>query len=46
MIWNEETAKNFLGSLIWNTSEYFKIPLKKFAPIIFGWMIWSNANKK
>jgi len=45
MIWNEETAKNFLGSLIWNTSEYFKIPLKKFAPIIFRWMISSDEKK-
>jgi hypothetical protein len=46
MIWKEETPKQFIGSLIWNTSEHLKIPLKRFAPIIFGWMIGSKPNKK
>tara|TARA_R110002111_G_scaffold216472_1_gene279087 strand:- start:168 stop:323 length:156 start_codon:yes stop_codon:yes gene_type:complete len=44
--WKEETLKQFIGSLIWNTSERFKLPLGRFAPIIFGWMIGSKDKKR
>jgi hypothetical protein len=37
--WKEDTLLQFLGSCIWNTSEYLHIPLGRFAPIVFGWMI-------
>ena len=43
--WKEETPLQFLGSCIWNTSEFLKIPLGIFAPIVFGWMIGSKGNK-
>lgn len=39
MIWKKATPLQFLGSCIWNTSEYLHIPLGVFAPIVFGWMI-------
>ena len=43
MIWNENTLRELIGSLLWNTSEYLNIPLGRFAPIIFGWMIGSKG---
>ena len=39
LYWNQPTIKRAIGSAIWNTSEFFKIPLGRFAPIVFGWMI-------
>ena len=36
-------ALQTLGSLIWNASERFRVPLGRFAPIIFGWMIGSKG---
>lgn len=45
MIWKESTPLQFLGSCIWNTSEYLHIPLRRFAPIVFGWMIGVKGNK-
>ena len=41
----EETPLQFIGSLIWNTSEKYKLPLGKYAPIVFGWMIGSKGKK-
>ena len=43
--WKEETTLQLIGSLIWNTSEFLKIPLGKFAPIVFGWMIGHKGTK-
>ena len=45
MIWKEETPLQFLGSCIWNTSECLNIPLKRFAPIVFCWMIGVKGKK-
>lgn len=45
MIWKESTPLQFLGSCIWNTSEYLHIPLRRFAPIVFGWMIGVKGKK-
>jgi hypothetical protein len=39
IFWKKETPLQFLGSCIWNTSEYLEISLGRFAPIVFGWMI-------
>lgn len=48
MFWKEETLFQFIASAIWSSSEFLKIPLGRFAPIIFGWMIGSKKikNKK
>lgn len=35
----------FIGKLIWDFSEDFRIPLGRFAPIVFGWMIGSKGKK-
>ena len=43
--WKEETPLQVIGSLIWNTSEFLKIPLGRFAPIVFGWMIGHKGTK-
>lgn len=45
-LWKEETPKQFFGSLIWNASERFKLPLGRFAHIIFMWMMGSKPTKK
>ena len=37
--WKKETLLQFIGVYICNTSEYLKIPLGKYAPKVFGWMI-------
>lgn len=34
-----------IGSGIWNASESLHIPLKGFAPIVFGWMIGVKGVK-
>ncbi|AGO48292.1 hypothetical protein Phi17:1_gp16 [Cellulophaga phage phi17:1] len=46
MYFNSQTPKRLIGSLIWNISENLKIPLGKYSPIIFGWMIGSKGVKK
>mgnify|MGYP007042157031 CR=1 FL=1 len=43
--WKEKTLLQFIASIIWNTSESLKIPLGKFSPIIFGWIINSKGKK-
>jgi hypothetical protein len=37
--------KEFIGTIIWNTSEFLKIPLGRFAPIVFGWMVNRKGKK-
>ena len=44
--WKEETPLQFIASCIWNTSENLHIPLGRFAPTVFGWMIGSKDYKK
>lgn len=46
LYWNQQTIKRAIGSAIWNTSEFFKIPLGRFAPIVFGWMIAAKRRNK
>jgi hypothetical protein len=45
MICKEETPLQFVASCIWNTSENLHIPLGRFAPIVFGWMIGAKSKK-
>ncbi|AGO49520.1 hypothetical protein Phi4:1_gp107 [Cellulophaga phage phi4:1] len=44
--WNIKTPKRLFASCIWNLSEYFEFGLGRYGPIVFGWMIGSNGNKK
>lgn len=44
--WKYRTPKQFLGSCIWNLSEFTNIGLGKYAPKIFGWMIGSKQIKQ
>lgn len=44
--WQENSPLQFIGSCIWNTSENLKIPLGRFAPIVFQWMIGAKKRKK
>jgi len=37
--------KEFIGKIIWELSEITMIPLGKYAPIVFGWMIGSKGKK-
>ena len=39
------SIKTFIGSCIWNFSEYFHVPIGKYAPIVFGWMINSKGKE-
>ena len=34
------------GWIMWNLSEYTKIPLGRLAPYVFGIAIWKNAKRK
>jgi hypothetical protein len=43
--WKCDTPKEIIGSLIWNASESLHIPLGRFAPIVFGWMIGAKPEK-
>lgn len=44
-VWFEKTPLQLIGSCIWNTSENLNIPLGRFAPIVFGWMIGVKKRK-
>jgi hypothetical protein len=46
IFWKKDTPLQLLGSCIWNASECMRIPLGRFAPIVFGWMIGSNKKYK
>jgi len=43
--WKGETPLQFIASRIWNISEELKIPLGRFAPKVFGWMIGSKGKR-
>ena len=45
IIWNFDTPLTLLSSIVWNLSEYFNIPLGKFAPIVFS-MVLGKKNRK
>jgi len=35
IFWNFKTPITFLACVVWNTSEFFDLPLGKFAPTVF-----------
>lgn len=35
IFWNFDTPTTLIACFVWNCSEYFKIQLGKFAPIVF-----------
>ena len=45
ILWNFKTPVTLFACLIWNMTEYFKIPLGKAAPIIFGLAIGKHGKK-
>lgn len=45
-IWNFKTPLSFLASIVWNLSELFNIPLKRFAPTVFHFMIGAKGKSK
>ncbi len=46
IFWKGETPLQLIASCIWNMSESLKIPLGRFAHIVFGWMIGRKLNPK
>jgi len=44
--WKEKTLLQFIASCIWNTSENLRLPLGRFSPFVFGWMIGSKGKIK
>ena len=38
--------KQIIGREIWYLSESFNIPLGRFAPTVFGWMMGSKGKKQ
>jgi hypothetical protein len=44
-LWNIKTWKSLFASIIWNASEYFHIPLGRFAPYVFHVMIGATEMK-
>lgn len=41
-----KNIKKYIGSFVWNTSEYLNIGLGDYAPIVFGWMIGLKGKQK
>lgn len=44
--WNTKTPLRAFASFIWNVSETYNLPLGRFAPVVFGWIIGSKPHKK
>jgi hypothetical protein len=42
---SDRNIKKAIGIVIWDISETIKIPLGRFAPIVFGWMIVSKRKQ-
>lgn len=45
IFWNFKTPLTLFACLVWNFSEYFNMPLGKYAGIIFGLAIGKSGNK-
>jgi hypothetical protein len=45
IIWNFRNPLTFIASIIWNVSEFYNLPLGRFAPIIFGLVVKSKGKK-
>lgn len=46
IFWNFKTPVTLLASLVWNTSEYFYMPLGKSAPYVFSLAFGYRGKKK
>ena len=45
IFWNYNSPLTLIACLIWNSSEYFNVPLGRLAPMIFGLAIGSKGSK-
>ena len=46
IFWNFKTPITLLGCLMWNTAEFFKFSLGKYAPYIFNIALGCKKMKK
>lgn len=46
MMWNFKTPLTLIACCVWNFSEYFDLPLGKFAPTIFHLAMGNKGVKK
>jgi hypothetical protein len=46
IFWNFNTTITLIACLVWNISEYFKMPLGKLAPTVFSLAIGRNGKRK
>ena len=45
IFWNFDTPTTFIACLVWDSSEYFKMPLGKFAPKVFSLALGRNGER-
>lgn len=45
IFWNLKTPITLLFCLVWNFSEYFKMPLGKYAPKVFALAMGSKGKR-
>lgn len=45
IIWNFKTPLTLLACIVWNSSEYFKIPLGRIAHFVFELAIGKKGKK-
>jgi hypothetical protein len=45
IFWNFDTPITLIACLVWNSSEYFKIPLGKVAPKVFSLALGRNGER-
>jgi hypothetical protein len=46
IFWNFKSPLTLFACIIWNTSEFFDIPLKNLAPIVFHMAMGMKKRKK
>lgn len=46
IFWNFDTPITLIACLVWNISEYFKMPLGKFAPKVFSLALGRKRERK
>lgn len=46
IFWNYDTPVTLLACLVWNTSEYFYMPLGKSAPYVFSLALGCKGKRK
>lgn len=45
IFWNFDTPITLIACLVWNFSEYLKMPLGKFAPKVFSLALGRNGER-